>query len=374
MIEIRNKLINKEYVHKTNDENVLIYNMRRALPVKIDKNIFSNLIIPSLDTEGKELIKKYYILHNKYLDEPMYYMMYNIPHMIAVDYIKYLIIDEKITKSELKILSKYYKKDNEKKHYVLINNITEIDEIQILKVLKRKDIQIYDFDNREKIANIFEKIDNLEKDDIFFANMFADQEHSFFFEHSIEHVPAMMIIEASRQFLLAICHIYGKIPVSGITFILNTIQINFLNYIELNFPIKMIAKINKVKKRRDGTWKHDIDATVSVYQNNIQCVDINYQGRIISSELFRILRNNNINHNIKPRFIPSGMYYKNVSLKDNINNRKYLSKIIDISDTGFQLEVNLNLIETNNKIFDFNIFFQELGFIQGKCELKWYSK
>ncbi|MBN2546190.1 MAG: hypothetical protein JXB50_10365, partial [Spirochaetes bacterium] len=28
----------------------------------------------------------------------------------------------------------------------------------------------------------------------------------------------------------------------------------------------------------------------------------------------------------------------------------------------------------NNKIFDFNIFFQELGFIQGKCELKWYSK
>src|SRR4030067_2358785 len=121
MLEIRNKLINKEYVHKTNDDNVLIYNIRRALPVRIDNEIFQNLILPSLNEQQTEIIKKYYILHNKYLEEPMYYMMYNIPHMISVDYIKFLIIDERLTKNDLKILSKYYKKDIEKKHYILIN-------------------------------------------------------------------------------------------------------------------------------------------------------------------------------------------------------------------------------------------------------------
>lgn len=372
MLNEKKRLIDKKYVHKTKDENVLVYNLRRALPVKINKNIFENEILKSVNKEEKKLLLNYYIQHfNKnYISNPQFYIMYNIPHIIEKEYLKDLIKEKKIIKEDLKSLFQYYNKDKENNHYILKKEISEIDEINILKTLKKKDLQIFDFDNREIISSIFEKIVDFQKEDIFFANMLADKTHMFFFEHSVEHVPAMMTIEASRQFFIAICHIYGKIPLEGISFILSGIQVDFKNYLELNYPIKMIAEINKKKARKDGSWK-EIDTNIYFYQNNIKSVVINYKGRSISNEMFKHIRKTNFNYKVYPRFSPSGMYYKNLSLKNN--NKKFLYKIIDISDSGFQLEVEDKILINDDKIFEFFIFFQEIGFIHGKCELRWHT-
>jgi len=375
MIEIKKKLINKKLVHKAKEENVLIYNLRRALSVKIDADIFENVILPKLMKEDKDLLLEYYILHkgSEAYKDSSYYIMYNIPHIINIDYVKDFLDEGKISKDDLKSLYKYYQKDENKEFYVLKKDITEIDEIQIQNILKKRDLQIIDYDNRERISKILDKIDDYKKDDIYFANMFADKEHSYFFEHYVEHVPAMMMIEASRQFLLAICHVFGKIPLKGITFILSGMQVEFNNYLELNFPVKMIAKVNNVKKKRDGTWKSKIDCTVTFYQNNIKAASVNYAGRIITTDSFKVLRKDEHNYKETPRFNPSGMFYNNLSLKDKDNN-KYLCKIVDLSTKGFQLEFDKPIFNLETKIFDFYIFFQEIGFVNGKSEMMWYKE
>ncbi len=375
MDEIRKKLIDKSFVHKEKNENVLIYNVRRSLPVKIEQKVLNDIVLPVLTEEEKKIILDYYILHNNGTteDEPEFYIMYNIPHVIEIDYVINTIVDNKLSKDEARELLKYYVKDSQKQHYVLKKDLTEIDEIEIQNLLKKKDLQLLDYDEREKLANIFEKIKDFEKEDVFYANMFADREHLFFFEHSIEHVPAMMMIEASRQMLIAICHLYGNISMDEISFIISNMNVSFLSYLELNFPIKMITKVNKVKKRSDGSWKSSIDVDVNFYQNNIKAAIINYKGRIISKEGFSELRKVRKRFKEQPRFVPNDMIYKSIALKD-FKNSNYTCRLNDISEAGFQLELNEPIIKLEYNKFSFVTFFQDIGFINGECELKWHKE
>jgi hypothetical protein len=373
MFEIRKRLIDKAFVHKERDENVLIYNVRRALPVKIEENILKNIISPKISESEKQIILEYYVFHqSKSNEEPNYYIMYHIPHIIEIDYV-INVIDNILSKEEAKDLLKYYIKDSIKQHYVLKKDITEEDEIQILNLLKMKDLQLIDYDNRERLANIFEKVSDFQKNDLFFANMFADREHAFFFEHSIEHVPAMMIIEATRQFLIAISHIYGKIQFDGTSFILNKINIKFDNYLELNYPIKMMAKIIHGKKKKNGMWRSGFDISVEVYQKNNKAATVSYEGKIIKKEVFDELRRSKKIYKEYPRFIPNGMIYRNILLKD-INNSNYTCRLNDISEKGFQVEFKEELFKIDPNHFKFATFFQGIGFINGECEMRWYKK
>ncbi|MCK4797925.1 MAG: hypothetical protein KAT05_11105 [Spirochaetes bacterium] len=379
MLEIKKRLIDKKYVHKSKQENVLIFNVRRALPLKINTDVLKNIILPKLSQNEKELLLKYYILHkdtvsnNKQKDDEAYYTIYNIPHLIEEKNIKELFNKDKFTKEELETILSFYHEDEKKENYVLKEDITEMDEMKIQNLMKIKNLHVIDYDNRGKISQILEKIDDFKKDNIFYANMFADKEHSFFFEHEVDHVPALMLIEASRQFLIACCHLYGKIPLEGISFILSGIQIEFKNFLNLNFPTKMIAKVNKVKTKKEGAWKNEIDATITFYQRNIDASTINYIGKIIKNNSFKTLRKDQFKYKEQPRFNPSGMFYNNISIRDN-NMKKYLCKITDISEKGFKLKFNDPVYEASSRFFDFFIFFQEVGFVHGKCELKWHKK
>lgn len=283
MIEFNKKVINKKYVHKSKNENVLVCNLRRAIPIKIEKSVFENIVLSNVNKNEIELILNNYILHQDNLSEgkKSYFIMHNIPYFIKNTHFE-------ILKDQLDLLPQYYDKDKENNYYILKEEITEIEELSILKILNLQNQKI-DYNKRKIISDIFEKIQDFRKDDIFFANMLANGNHPFFFEHPVDHVPGMMIIEASRQFLIAISHLYGKIPLKGINFILSSIHVDFFNYLELNQPIIMIAQVNKVKRNKDGSWRNGIDLNVYFYQNNIKCTLINYIGRVINNDHLKTL-------------------------------------------------------------------------------------
>jgi hypothetical protein len=382
------KLIEKKFVHKKKDENVLIYNMRRALPRKIYTDIFENVVLPSLSPEDSKFLQKYYsqepfiyLLEQK-PDEKPYYILHSLPHEIDAKFAVNILNTLKIQDKEQRELLHFFYRDKDRNLFVLRENISESDELLILKILKKFRTWHISDDKKAKLSEILEKSPVLPKEDVFFSNMFVNLTHPFFFEHSNEHVPAMMTIEAARQFLIACCHVYGNIPIKGISFIMSDMNIKFDNYLELNFPIKMVANLNNLKTRRldsvtNARYWNEIDVTITIYQRNILAAEINFIGKSIKSDLFKTLRKDKYVYDQMPRFHPR-YSNKNITLININNNKKLLCEIVDISYNGFQLKYEKSndffLDSSKEEELEFIIFFQEIGFIHGRCRRIWFHE
>lgn len=90
--------------------------------------------------------------------------------------------------------------------------------------------------------------------DFFSCPLIVDTSHSFFFEHPQDHVPGMMVIESARQFLTALAHVHGNVPLSGYKMILNYMDARFNHYLELDSDTLMHASLTEIITSEDGIW------------------------------------------------------------------------------------------------------------------------
>ena len=359
-------LVDKNLVHKQKDENVLIYNLRRALPRRINAELMEAKILNNLCENDKNFL----FLKSEKNKNPDDYILKILPHEVDEETLNDLINPGDIIFKDLKYLMKYFHRDKGKKKFYLIEDeIDEEDELKILKIFNLKNWYI-NSNEKAKISDILEKNKDVKKDDVFFCNMFVKIDHVFFFEHPNEHVPALMIIEAARQFLIANCHKYFNVPLKGYNFILEGMEINFLSYSELNYPIKMIGIVNEIKTRKDVLSFLDINITV--WQKSKEVATINFIGKVIKAHVFKELRKDKAIYKRVPRFHPRPLFYNNIFIR-RVDKTKFLCDLIDLSEDGFSVKFNKNYPENvmkKNK-FEFFIFFQEVGVIHGGCSVKW---
>lgn len=86
--------------------------------------------------------------------------------------------------------------------------------------------------------------------DTFTATLAIDPHHAFFFEHPLDHVPGLMMIEATRQSGTAISHRFYDVP-HDLVFVLNSLEVTFEHFAELHAPLSVRFVI--VAK----TYRHD---------------------------------------------------------------------------------------------------------------------
>jgi A-factor biosynthesis hotdog protein len=86
-------------------------------------------------------------------------------------------------------------------------------------------------------------------DDRFVAEMVMDVMHPFFFEHPLDHIPAMMLVEAGRQLGIAISHLFLGVPI-GHLFATQAFDIRFTEFAELREPIVIHASVSDKRLRR----------------------------------------------------------------------------------------------------------------------------
>jgi hypothetical protein len=72
--------------------------------------------------------------------------------------------------------------------------------------------------------------------DSYVARMYVDPEHPFFFEHPLDHVPSMMLIEGGRQVGIAVSQMFMDVPFET-AFAPTEIAARFSAYAELALPI-----------------------------------------------------------------------------------------------------------------------------------------
>lgn len=110
----------------------------------------------------------------------------------------------------------------------------------------------------------------------FATQVHVNQSHAFFFDHPLDHVPGMLLIEASRQMLTAIPHIFYETPINN-SCILDLMTARFEKFAELGKPIFLVAVVlNKVLRQRGGI---EFDIRVTLMQAGQPVGEIRTSGR-----------------------------------------------------------------------------------------------
>lgn len=98
--------------------------------------------------------------------------------------------------------------------------------------------------------------------DTYEARMVHDVEHPFFFEHPLDHIPAMMLVEAGRQLGIAISHLYLGVPL-GRMFATRSFDIRFSEFAELHAPVDIVGTVTDLRYRRDQLLHVRLDGAFS---------------------------------------------------------------------------------------------------------------
>ncbi len=95
----------------------------------------------------------------------------------------------------------------------------------------------------------------------FVAEMTQDSQHDYFYEHYLDHVPGLYVVEAVRQAATAISHLFKNID-NNHTFVLNNMNVSFSHFIETNEPAFIYITFTD-QTLRDGRVKFlAVDARV----------------------------------------------------------------------------------------------------------------
>jgi hypothetical protein len=72
--------------------------------------------------------------------------------------------------------------------------------------------------------------------DHFHGILCVHKDHPFFFEHERSHIPGLYLIEATRQMVIAIAHLFYKVPFD-IEFVMTKCSADFHNVANLDDPL-----------------------------------------------------------------------------------------------------------------------------------------
>ncbi|MBN2545289.1 MAG: hypothetical protein JXB50_05780 [Spirochaetes bacterium] len=380
MITSQINLISNEIVHKVEKENVFIYNLRRKLQNFFTEEQFC-YILKNINEEEQIIFNLLYqpipgdmlIFRNKISEKKSdtYYKLISI--IISIDADIMNNITNNIAEEDKNLLLSVYIYSNECNKYILTRDLTDEEEKQILLILDNKKHYVSD-EFKSYAAEILEKLDNLPKSDIIYANMYVNKNHDFFFEHNNEHVPGIMIMETFRQFCVAVNHVYGKVPIKDAQLVLECLDSKYFKYTELGIPIILKGYIKNYKwDDAKGYWTY-LDFESDVLQNNILVAHFRLYGQIISTKLFKRIRNKDKEKNFKSyRYEPLAELSDKYAFKLLEINHNLPINLINLSLDGFMLQSEYFKVIDEQNTYNFLLFFSNIGFISGTCKKIWQN-
>jgi hypothetical protein len=96
----------------------------------------------------------------------------------------------------------------------------------------------------------------------FDAEMVVDETHPFFFEHPLDHVPAMMLVEAGRQMGIAVSHLFLGVPMEC-QFATQAFDIRFSDFADLHRPVLISGHVSDRRYRHGELYQLRLDGHFS---------------------------------------------------------------------------------------------------------------
>ena len=366
-------LIDKELVHKNSHDNVLIYNLRRSVPHFISGSDYDS-VYQRLDYEKRLLLDKCYIpVYSEniaFLSDmsKKFYMLRSIILEISSKQAEE-IADNLAVQDQAFFFLLYEPVCNETK-LRLFRDISEEEEKHVLKVLGLKEFEISE-DMKYEISSVFEEHEEIAKNNIVYSKMFVNINHRFFFEHSNDHVPGFMLIEAFRQFCVAVNHVYGKVPLKDAQLVLECLDSKFFKYVELSLPVTLKGIVKESRWNKKG-YLSFLDFETEVIQGSSILARLRIYGKIISKGVFARMRR------IESERLQRVYRYKlttelstSFELVGISSNNHVTAEIVNFSIDGFMVSSEYFSRRNEETAFNFTFYCEQVGFICGSCEKKW---
>jgi hypothetical protein len=86
--------------------------------------------------------------------------------------------------------------------------------------------------------------------DSFAVQLLFPTDHPFFFEHPLDHVPGLALIEAGRQTGLVVAHRFYGVPLQGCVFFVNDLAASFTALALLDAPVFGNSIVTDVRMKR----------------------------------------------------------------------------------------------------------------------------
>ena len=141
--------------------------------------------------------------------------------------------------------------------------------------------------NDERNALVAEIASVDDEKNVFLSQAYVDLQHPFFFEHEVDHIPGLFIIEFARQASMAASHLFLDIPLSSV-FIMERLDSNFISIPEKTHSLFAVMERRDIclKKGRVASqvWQTKIvqmGRTVAVLEGD---------QKILSEKVFSRLR------------------------------------------------------------------------------------
>ena len=129
---------------------------------------------------------------------------------------------------------------------------------------------------------------DLDVQNSFFTYALPKLDCNFCFDHELDHVPFMMIIEFFRQFGVSVSHVYHKVPLKGYKNIMSELNFNSFKFVELDIPVAITCE-EKIVKEKPEMQKRVV--LFELYQNNELCASMSSNITVIRDNVYDRTRN-----------------------------------------------------------------------------------
>lgn len=272
------KKVDMDIVHKNNEDDVLIYNIRPMIPAWLDdvtiqeaKNKFSD--------ETFKKFKKFYRL------EDDKYVLNSIPSKLSQD--------ANVQVNELfpgiNITHDFYEMRNDK---LFLSNrwIPEHVEYALSKV-SRLNNNLLNIEDRHQLYHLLKQLESSELLGMQYSSLFNNTKNYFFYNKHHEHVPGLMLIEAARQAMYSQFYSYSGYNRNEVSISLHNLSCQFLQYTESCYPVEILvsdSNMNPIK------YPKTVDKKAQFFQNHQLVAEVCLQGNVIKMPIFERVRNINI--------------------------------------------------------------------------------
>lgn len=363
-------ILDKAYTRTYSQDDSFVANIRRALPGEISVDTFETSLASSVSEREYEFLRNYY--ERRVGPHGEAYLLRSIPQRISAEQ---YAGPGGFSEKDREYLFQFYSLDEKQGMYILAKHLSEADEIRILKMFNMKSLHINNV-QKAMISEILEKVPDVAKKNAFFASMHVPRNHRFFSPPNLKHISGMQITEASRQFAIACHHVYGGIPLQGVTFLLESLVSEFYQYAKINLPVKLRALLKDVKLDRQGSWR-TAQIEVGAYQQGTEIARVTASGTVLPMKLYKKLKAGQEEvYEIDPRFRPSDRSRNNICIRyrEEGEVHKWDCQIVNFSKSGFLarsdgMEPPRQLAEDPN--LEFFMHFDQAGFVHGTCRSVW---
>ncbi|MBO1540735.1 AfsA-related hotdog domain-containing protein [Pseudomonas sp. OA65] len=273
MIELERK-ISKDIVHKSHDDDVLIYDARNMLPAWLTNAFVDTAVSDPIAIEA---------IRQAYRPCGERWVLRTLPERFSAEALQRHGLDSCLEE----LTTHYTQQDGE---FVLTGLwVLESTEARLGCFGECTDLGVTE---RQQVYNALERVPGYPQQGMVYYTLFNDTSNYFFYRKHHEHVPGLMLIEVARQAMYAQFYEHSGYRRGEVSISIVDLLSCFPRYTESSYQVDvLVCDYDEQTQQR----ARKVDKRARFFQNGELVADIRLRGEAIKMPVFKRMRNININ-------------------------------------------------------------------------------